>query len=287
MKKFKPHKLPPRKNVFMSQGTSGEELDLYNTIKLLVPETQVFQSDRTILNGREIDIYIPVYKLGFEFDGLFWHCSSSGKTPDYHLYKTIEAEKKGIRLLHIWSNEWELKRSLVVDHIQKILGRGQLIDPYKCEIQSLTKSQGAMFINSCHIQGDEINSTHYYGLSYQGTVVAVASFRIEEGRWILTRYAERRLVSVTNGLALIIKHIRELKDLEVVCALDRRLYDGKDLIAIGFKEYKTSPPRKWYTQDYKVVYPEEAFLNIRESLKNKNEFKTIYDCGLKFFKLEI
>ena len=59
MKKFKPHKLPPRKNVFMSQGTSGEELDLYNTIKLLVPETQVFQSDRTILNGREIDIYIP------------------------------------------------------------------------------------------------------------------------------------------------------------------------------------------------------------------------------------
>ena len=69
MKKFKPHTLPPKRSLFIAKGTSGEEIDLYNTVKLLVPEAHVFQSDRTILNGREIDVYIPVYKLGFEYDG--------------------------------------------------------------------------------------------------------------------------------------------------------------------------------------------------------------------------
>jgi len=35
--------------------------------------TKVLHSDRTILNGKELDIYLPEKKLAFEFDGTYWH----------------------------------------------------------------------------------------------------------------------------------------------------------------------------------------------------------------------
>jgi hypothetical protein len=35
----------------------------------------------------EIDIYLPELKLGFEFNGLYWH-SNKFKEKNYHLNKT-------------------------------------------------------------------------------------------------------------------------------------------------------------------------------------------------------
>lgn len=66
-------------------------------------------NDRVLLDGYEIDIYIPSLKVGFEFNSLEYHshcCNNhplpSPKDVDYHWKKTTYALSKGIRLYHFW-----------------------------------------------------------------------------------------------------------------------------------------------------------------------------------------
>jgi len=61
-----------------------------------------------VLDGkRQLDVYIPELKLAFEFNGIFYH--SVDRNPAnymYHLEKTMMCEERGIKLVHIWEDEW-------------------------------------------------------------------------------------------------------------------------------------------------------------------------------------
>ena len=43
-------------NKLNQQGTSLQEIEVYNFIKMLLPNNKIIKNDRTVLNGREIDI---------------------------------------------------------------------------------------------------------------------------------------------------------------------------------------------------------------------------------------
>lgn len=70
---------------------------------------EFFKNDRTILDGLEIDIYIPEYKIGIECNGEYWHASNSdyshAKEKGYHYQKFLLAKSKGIRLFQFWGFE--------------------------------------------------------------------------------------------------------------------------------------------------------------------------------------
>src|SRR5690606_28109573 len=66
----------------------------------------VINSDRTILDNKELDIVIPGKKVAIEYNGLYWH-SDKVVHKNYHLQKTLEAEAKGYQLIHIFEDEWE------------------------------------------------------------------------------------------------------------------------------------------------------------------------------------
>ena len=70
---------------------SKEEKDLLASLKSLFPrDTRIVENDRTILGGKEIDILIPSYSLGIEYDGLYFHSEKDGKGPEYHYNKTLQ-----------------------------------------------------------------------------------------------------------------------------------------------------------------------------------------------------
>ncbi len=73
--------------------------------------------NRKLLKGKELDIYIPEHKLAIEIDGIFWH-SDKYKDEEYHLRKTIQCEKLGIILLHIFEDEWIYKENFVKNIIK-------------------------------------------------------------------------------------------------------------------------------------------------------------------------
>ena len=72
-------------------------------------------------NRQEIDIYLPDMGLGFEFNGLYWH-SDKFKNKNYHYDKTVYFKNIGIRIIHIWEDDWDLKQNIVKSIISNLIG---------------------------------------------------------------------------------------------------------------------------------------------------------------------
>lgn len=76
----------------------------------------VVRRNRTLLGGKELDIYLPELKLALEFNGDYWHSDewllSRGVTAEeYHRTKLKLAAEKGVRLGFVWNSEWRFKWS--------------------------------------------------------------------------------------------------------------------------------------------------------------------------------
>lgn len=94
---------------FAREGSSGAERELAEFIRKEY-DSDVIENDRTVIPPHELNIYVPEKKLAVEFDGLFWHSEQAGKPKDYHLRKTEACTKIGIRLVHVFEDEWLSRR---------------------------------------------------------------------------------------------------------------------------------------------------------------------------------
>lgn len=86
-------------------GYSNQEKEIVAWLQSLNYEIE--ENNKTILNGKELDIYIPNYKLAIEYNGCYWH-SIEFTEKSYHQDKVRICYNKGIRLLHIWEDDWLL-----------------------------------------------------------------------------------------------------------------------------------------------------------------------------------
>ena len=83
----------------ISSCGSGKETQLKNYIATL--HANILYNDKEILGGKEIDIYLPDLKLGFEFDGTYWHA-------DPRFYKADQLiEHKRVTAKEIWERDKE------------------------------------------------------------------------------------------------------------------------------------------------------------------------------------
>ena len=83
----------------ISSCGSGKETQLKNYIATLY--ANILYNDKEILAGKELDIYLPDLKLGFEFDGTYWHA-------DPRFYKADQLiEHKRITAKEIWERDKE------------------------------------------------------------------------------------------------------------------------------------------------------------------------------------
>ena len=74
-----------------------------STLKL--DSNQIKRNIINIIPYKELDIYIPSLNIAIECNGLYWH-SNKRKSKTYHLNKTKACEKRGIKLIHIFEDEW-------------------------------------------------------------------------------------------------------------------------------------------------------------------------------------
>jgi len=75
---------------------------------------------------------LPEKKLAIEFNGTYWHSTECGKDRWYHLNKTLRCKEKGIRLIHIFENEWKENRELcektIINNINEFIPKSEIID---------------------------------------------------------------------------------------------------------------------------------------------------------------
>jgi hypothetical protein len=141
---------------------------------------------------KEIDIYIPSLKVGIEFNGLHWHSEKYGKGRFYHLSKTDELKKKGIKLVQIFEDEWEEHKDIVLSKIRHLIGGDYDLPKIfgrKTTVSVINRTQAEEFLNKNHIQG-YVASSLYIGAFINEKLIGVCSFTEESKyNWNLTRMA--------------------------------------------------------------------------------------------------
>lgn len=257
----------------------------------------VVENDRAVLGGRELDIYLSEKNLAIEFDGLYWH-NELNKENDYHLRKTVECEKRGIRLVHIFEDEWEYRRDIVESRLKSLLGICDRIYARKCELRAVSSKEASDFLDINHLQG-AINSKYRYGLYYGGELVSLMTFgKSRFGKeFELHRFCNRLGLTVVGGASCLFR--RFMKDhpeiREIITFADRRWSDGGLYRTLGFEFDRFTEPSYYYVidgnrhnriefQKHKLVKEGYDSAMSEHEIMLSREIYRIYDCGNYKFK---
>lgn len=108
--------------------------------------TNIIRNDRSKLDGKEIDIYLPDYNIGIEFNGDFWH-SIKYKDKDFHMKKSELAISKGIFIYNIFEFEWIKDSTKIINDFINILHTNAECSEECIEID-LAKENPIPFLNS-------------------------------------------------------------------------------------------------------------------------------------------
>ena len=135
------------------------------------------KNDWSILEGKELDLYIPEHNLAIEFDGIYWHSELQGKYKKYHLEKTQKCLEKNISLLHIFENEWKhpTKREIWKSIILGKLGKHSRIFARKTILKTVSKIEEKAFLEENHLQGS-VGSQIAIGLYLEEELQCLMSF---------------------------------------------------------------------------------------------------------------
>ena len=96
--------------------TSKYEQEIANYIYTFY-SGELIRNDRTILGGKELDLYYPEKKIAIEFNGNYWH-DENHKQRDYHYNKFIACLDNNILLISVFELEWNSRKEEIKQYIQ-------------------------------------------------------------------------------------------------------------------------------------------------------------------------
>jgi hypothetical protein len=283
-----------RQNCPISSKTKSKpEIDLLG----LLEGFDVKYRAKILNNKRELDIYVPSLKLGIEYNGLYWHSEEKKTDKNYHALKTEECKKLGIRLIHIFEDEWLEKREIVTARIKSILGRDTRTYARNTIIKELSWKETAEFLDKKHIQGAGRPTGRNIGLFLSDALVAVMTFselRFEEKEknvYELVRYCSEG--TVVGGFSKLLNHfIKSASPKKIISYSDRRWSIGEVYFKNGFNKVATTDPGYFWVKSKKRF---SRFMFQKHKLKDKlekfdenlteeqncimNGYSKIWDCG--------
>lgn len=259
--------------------------------------------DRTILYGKEVDFLVKEKNLAFELNGLYWHSEQGGgHLKNYHLNKTKGCLSHGISLIHIFENEWRDKPEIVKSIIQNKLGDSNQLKKFharKGNIREVPIKDKDAFLTENHLQGPD-KSTIKLGLYMEEKLVSLMTFR-KSSRfdkttdWEMVRFCNQLNTVIPGGASKLLTHfIKTYAPVSIVSYSDRRYFDGKLYLNLGFKFISNSPPSYHYlSKDYKYLMNRMTFQKHKQKDKlthfdsnlsewenmKRNGFDRIWDCG--------
>lgn len=254
------------------------------------------RSDRSVIEPLELDIYIPNYNLAIEYNGLVWHSEKHGKDKNYHKNKTDMCREKGVRLIHIWEDDFNRNQDLELRFLSHQLGLGTFSRVYarKTTVDTETsKSEVRLFLMENHVQGYTHHTTSI-GLREDGDLVAVACFTKRGGEWELVRYCTSK--HVLGGLGKLMKAWG--KPCYTFCDLSR--FTGDSYVKAGFvKTNELKPDYRYVVNDerqhkflwrknrIKIKLPEVYHPDLTEKqMMDAAGIYRIWDCGKVRYEYE-
>lgn len=254
----------------------------------------VIQSDRKILNGKELDFYIPDKNLAIEFNGLYWH-SDKFKEKKYHLNKTVDCKNQLVSLLHIWEDDWVFRKDIVKSILLNKLGLIEnKIMARKCKIDIINNKESNLFLKSNHIQGGTPASICLC-LKYNSEIVSVMTFgkrRLNnKDSFELIRFCNKLNTNVIGGASKLFSFfLKNYKYENIISYSDISIFSGNLYKKLGFSNdgetnlnyYWTDLVKKYHRFNFnkkkliKLGYDKQK---TEEEIMKEIGYYKIWSCG--------
>ena len=259
--------------------------------------------DRQILNGKELDIFIPSFNLAIECNGTYWHSELNGKGKQYHINKTYNCTKSGIDLFHLWEHEWDNNRDIISSMLLSRLGLSKKLYARKCKIKLVTVHESREFLNTNHLQGWCPNSV-CIGLYHIDKLVSIMSFgknRFRKGAELL-RFCNINNTSVVGAASKLFSYyVCMYNPAYIISYSHKDKFTGGLYKKLGFFLSHTATPAYYYTTDYNIIenrmkYQKHKLSKLLPVFDNNltewqnmqnNGYDRIWDCGNDVWKYKM
>lgn len=261
----------------------------------------VERHNRSVLEGLEIDLFVPSHNLGIELNGLYFH-GDNFKDRNYHLSKWKKAREKGVDLLFF--NEWQFKNKTPIVHsmIASRCGLNRRVFARQCVVREVDIATTRAFTSENHIQGD-CGASVRIGLYHGETLLSLMTFgkpRFASGiDWELIRSCTRSGVTVVGGVSKLIAAFRKEHWGTILSYVDAMHGNGNSLIKAGFSWVGHSAPGYVWTDGtgiiprYKTQHKNlikwldgyDPSLSETENMQRAG-YQRYWDCGQLKFVLE-
>ena len=279
---------------------------------MLRQHTTVIDNHR-LPSGRHVDISMPDHMLGVEYHGLIWHSERFAKSHMRDYAKHKEAAANGIRLIHVYSDEWLYRGHVVTAMLRRAVGvKSDRVFARECRIEILSDAEVSKFYEDTHIQGAINSACFNVGLSFRGETVAAMSFsRVTSVRGEAANPKRRELrrfatsTDVIGGASRLLRHfLRCFPEVtEVISYSDNRMFSGQMYQKLGFTIDSVSEPSYSYVNS-SVRWREEKHKFTRARMSKRhgftfnpalsekenceaNKWYRVYDCGKTKWVLKV
>jgi hypothetical protein len=289
VKKYDAQDLYQKKGPSYLESEMKEFLDIHN-----IPYEI---NNRTILNGSELDFYIPDYAMAIEMNGVYWHNDVARPEIKYHYNKWKMCSDQKIHLVSIFEDDWRLQKEKVCNMLlgffrKKLKG----IPARKSHIVKISGKVAKPFLDQYHLQ-NFVTGTHYGAFDDNDNLIGVMTFgttrngRFELKRFVMDNYNHAGLFSKLFTYAQ-----RDLQFNEVVSFSDNTCFTGNVYKKNGFTFIKEIKPDYRYLINGKRVHKsnytkqriKSNFPELCESIDNGMSeiaamsylgIPRIWDCG--------
>lgn len=265
---------------------SKSENEIFDIIKSSINDSE--QGNRTILNGKELDIYIPNHNLAIEYNGLRWHSELFRKDKNYHLNKTLECNNKNIGLIQIFEDEYINHKDIVISKIKHLLKLNYNLPKIygrNCKIIKVNDSDAKRFTNYFNIQQYDDSSIIHLGAIYDNMLIGMMSFSLKDKKrlkWQINSFSTNFNYRCIGVIGKIFKtFIKLYNPNEIITFADIRWLKDKNnniYTKLNFCLVKQLKP------DYEYVLNSIIRYNKDFNLNKDNNYSKIWNCGYYKYK---
>ena len=259
------------------------EQEVIEFLKEYLPIQSIKIHDRDTITPKELDVYLPEYKLGIECNPTYTH-NSSKRTHyvdyvvpiNYHQQKTLDCEAAGVQLIHIFGFQWTANSEIMKSMILNAIGKTpHVVYARKCELRVVSDTDSKKFLNENHIQGYAVSKVRL-GLYFEDELMCLMTFSRKRSTlghtvkdtsddWELVRFCNKKYSRCVGGASKLFKYfVQQYHPHTIVSFSDRSNTSGNLYEKLGFEFLSyTNPNYTW------VELQTDTYYNRVSCQKNK------------------